>query len=339
MASLHPKNMSHGTFSVAAALVGNAVITVAKFIGFYISGSSALFSEAVHSFADTMNQSLLLIGIKKSGKRADDKYAYGYGQERFLWALISACGIFFLGAGVTAYNGIEVLLHPRPLELNPLIYFILTVSFIIETSTFYIALKELRHSGGEKKIRELLKTGDPTVIAVLYEDFVALIGVLVAFTSITLSLVTQKYYWDAIGSVIIGVMLAVVAILLINKNRSYLIKKSIPEEVKDRIIELLEADSTIERVLDFKSSVLDINHYRIKCEVEFNGSALLAEESLSDNLRTDFDRSNGDFEEFKKLFVGYLDRVPRLIGKRIDQIEKMIKNEFPEVVHIDIEIN
>ena len=328
-----------GLVPVAAAIIGNTVIMAIKFVGFLVSGSSALFSEAVHSVADTLNQIFLLVGIKKSLRKADKEYAYGYGQERFFWALISACCIFFLGAGITTYNGISSLIHPEKLEINFLVYLILAVSFTVESFTFYVAWQELKSSGAEKKLKLLFKEGDPSTIAVLFEDGVALIGVAAAFVGILLTHTTGKYYWDGLSSIFIGLMLGVMAIILINKNRGFLIKKSIPDEVKEKIIEIMLADPVIEKVLDFKSSVLDINQFRIKCEVEFNGPALLKEILGGSTLKEEFTEVNNNFEEFKKFFVDYADRVPRVIGRKIDQLEKKIKNEVPESVHIDIEIN
>lgn len=333
------KKNAQGLVSVAAALAGNSVITIAKFAGFFMSGSSALFSEAIHSFADTLNQSFLLIGIKKSAKKPDKEYAYGYGQERFLWALISACGIFFLGAGVTVYHGINFLLAGKISELNLVTFIILIVSFLIEVMTFYTAAKELKNSDRKASLGELLANGDPTTIAVIYEDGIALLGVLVAIASISLTKLTGKYYWDGIGSIVIGLMLGVMAIVLIKKNRSFLMKRAIPEELREKIVEIMLSDPAIEKVLDFKSSILDIGQYRVKCEVEFNGSALLSEEYLGGALREEFNQTSGDYEEFKKFFVENLDRVPRLIGKKIDAIERNVKETVPQVVHIDIEIN
>lgn len=334
-----PDKKIRGFVSVFAAILGNLTVTVIKFIGFFISGSSTMFSEGVHSFADTMNQTLLMIGIKRSRKRADAEFSYGYGQERFLWALISACGIFFLGAGVTTYHGINYLLENRAAEMNYLIFLILAASFAIEAVTFLIALRELKRSDRGATWRELLRDGDPTTIAVVFEDGVALLGVLIALSSVTLTRLTGQHYWDGIGSIVIGLALGVMAIVLINKNRSYLIKRSIPEEYKEKIIEVLRSDPAIEKILDFKSSIIDVGHYRVKCEVEFNGSALLSEEYLGGSLEEDYKMVGGDFEEFKKFLVGYLDRVPRVMGKKIDEIERKVKEAVPQAAHIDIEIN
>jgi zinc transporter 9 len=328
-----------GTLSVKYALAGNAFITGLKFFGFFVSGSGALLSEAIHSFADTANQSLLLVGIKRSTKKATKEFSYGYGKERFLWALISACGIFFVGAGATIYQGINGLIHPEHVEVNYIVFVILAVSFVIESITFIIAYRELRRVSGRMKLKKALKQGDPATIAVLYEDGIAVLGVSVAFVSILLTKITGAYYWDSIGSLAIGLMLAIMAIMLINKNRGLLLEKAIPEEIKDRIIEILEEDPAIEKVMDFRSAIMDVGKYRIKCDVEFNGNALAKEMFARGVLHEEYDLVKDDYQEFIKFCVEYIDRVPRMVGSHIDKIEKRIQSEFPEVVHIDIELN
>src|SRR3989344_3336238 len=120
----------HGFVSVVVALVGNFVITILKTIGFLASGSSSLFSEAIHSLADTANQALLMVGIVKSRRAPDEESSYGYGLERFFWALLSACGVFFVGAGVTVYHGVTTLLHPEELSFNPQVFVILVIAFV-----------------------------------------------------------------------------------------------------------------------------------------------------------------------------------------------------------------
>ncbi|MFZ2831587.1 MAG: cation diffusion facilitator family transporter [Minisyncoccia bacterium] len=330
-----------GFVSVVSALVGNFIITILKTIGFLASGSSALFSEAVHSLADTANQALLMVGIVKSRRAPDEDSSYGYGLERFFWALLSACGVFFVGAGITIYHGVETILHPEELFFKPEIFIILAVSFIVEFITFSIALRELWKEKGEgnSTLSEIFRDGDPTVLAVVYEDGVAVFGVFVAVVSIGLSYWTGNPRWDAGGSIIIGLLLAWVAVVLILKNKRFLVEKSIPEEVRERIIEMLVADPMIERVYDFKSSVVEIGKYRAKCEVEVNGSALFRETSNGGMLKEDYENIKGDYNEFVRFCVEYTDRVPRVIGTRIDELEARIKEEIPAVRHIDIEIN
>jgi len=327
-----------GLLPVVSALVGNSLVVIIKFIGFAVSGSGVMFSEAIHSFADTSNQALLLIGIERSKKKADTEYSYGYGQERFLWALISACGIFFVGSGITIYHGINSLLHIEPVTLNLLVFVILAISFIFEGTTFLIAIRELKERN-KGEFKKCLKNGDPTTLAVIFEDGVAVLGIVIAFLCILLTKFTGSLYWDSFGSIIIGVLLGVVAIVLINKNRGYLIGKNIPEDMKERIIEIMEADPMIEKVLDFKSSILDIGQYQIKCEVEFNGHLLIKELCRNESLKSEYETIKNDYDYFLKFCVNYVDRVPRLVGNKIDEIEAKIKKEIPELRHIDIEIN
>lgn len=331
----HPR----GLFPVLAALSGNFVLMVAKFFGFAVSGSATMFSEGVHSLADTMNQGLLLVGIRRSLRVADEEHTYGYGHERFVWALISASGVFFVGAGVTIYKGISSLVEPEIIVISPLIFIILGISLFVEVGTFLIAFMELKKNSNGASIREALRDGDPVTISVLYEDGVAVLGVLIALLSITYSYYTHTSYGDAVGSIVIGLMLAWVAIVLINKNREFLTGKAMPEDLKDELIKLLEAEPSIEKVIDFKSTSINIGEYRIKCEVEFNGPALLKEIREAGDLRDDFDSAREDYGEFVRFCAEFIDRIPRLMGNKIDEIEKKIQMEFPGVKHIDIEIN
>lgn len=333
------KNNSHGFVSVLAALGGNVFIMIIKWIGFFLTGSGALFSEAVHSVADVFNQSLLMVGIQRSHRPSNSKHPYGFGNERFFWALISACSIFFVGAGVTVYHGVMSLVHAEHISVTRLAYIILAISFLIEGVTFFIALKELMRGNKKRDVIGLIKEGDPTTVAVLLEDGVAVLGVIVAFLSIYLSKVTGNQVWDSVGSILIGAMLGVMAILLIAKNRSYLIKKSMPEEIKERVIELLEADPAIEKVIDFKSTIMDVEKYHIKCEVEFNGSALMHKMYRPKALKTEYAEIKEDYNEFLRFCVDYADRVPRMIGNSIDEVEAKIKKEIPQIRHIDIEVN
>lgn len=329
----------HGFLPVLAALVGNFSLTFLKLVGFFISGSAAMFSEAIHSLADTMNQALLMVGIRRSQKVADEDFAYGYGSERFVWALISACGVFFVGAGITIYKGIDAMLHPEAIVISTWVFIILAASFVVELATFLLALRELKRVNREVSLAEALREGDPTTIAILYEDGAAILGVFLASLGIILSYYTHDARFDAIGSIAVGILLAVIAVMLINKNRAFLVGKAIPEELKEEIIELLEAEPAIEKVIDFKSSIINIGEYRIKCEVEFNGPALLKEIRAAGDIRDEYEAIKDDYDEFVRFCVDYVDRVPRLMGNKIDEIEKKIQREIPGVKHIDIEIN
>ncbi len=334
-----PLTKTQGFWPVVLAIAGNVFVAFIKFAVAIASGSSVLFSEAVHSAADTLNELFLLVGLQKSLKKADDRFEYGYGNERFFWALISACGIFFAGAGVTAWSGISTLLDPKPLAFSQAMFLVLVVSFVVEFSTLLVALRHLRIQFPELSWRERVGHADSATLAVLLEDSVAVLGVFVAAISITLSYYTGNRMWDGAGSLFIAALLAGVAVTLIIKNRPHLLGLAMPDELRENIITLIEADPAIEKVIDFKSSMVALGSYRIKCEVEFNGPSLLREAYRDRGMREQYEEVQHDFEEFKKFLSEYADRIPRLMGKRIDTIEVRIRERFPSVRNIDIEIN
>ncbi|MDZ4226918.1 MAG: cation diffusion facilitator family transporter [Patescibacteria group bacterium] len=328
-----------GFVPVALAIAGNAFVTVIKFAAALASGSSVMLSEAVHSTADTLNQVLLLIGLRRSLKKPDEEFEYGYGNERFFWALISACGVFFVGAGVTVYQGVTALVHPEPIEFSSLIFIVLVVALLVETYTFYRAALELRTHTPDVSWRERVRHADPATLAVYLEDAVAVLGVLIAAVAIALSYITGSSTWDAWGSIAIGALLAVTAIVLIVKNRAYLVGRVMPEEMQRAVRAIIAADPAVEKIVDFKSATMGFGVYRIKFELELNGSALLQSTYRDAALRAEYEEVNDDFEAFKKFCVDYADRIPRLIGRKVDEWEAVIKKRYPGVRHIDIEVN
>lgn len=329
-----------GNKSVISALIGNALVTIMKTIIAITSLSASMFAESVHSFADTLNQSLLLVGLKRSKKLADNSRGYGYGIERFFWSLISACGILFIGAGVTIYHSVNSFIHPS--DVQNFSYFtilVLCLAFIIEGTTLFIALQELKGQGREKFSMKIFTDADPVTLAVVYEDSAAILGVIVALVAQFLMYFTKNNVYDSIGGIIVGIILGVLAILLIVKNHHYIIGKSLDENVSGEIIELLLADPCIEHVSEFKSVAVDVNKYRIFATVEWNGSPLYEEIYETGDLKEEFDEIKNDFKKFTKLMFKTTDRIPRLVGKHIDKIEKKITDKFPQIVYVDIEIN
>ena len=335
--------MSHrveGSRSVVVALFGNIFVTIIKTIVAVFSSSASMFAESVHSLADTLNQSLLLIGLKRSKKPADKSRGYGYGIERFFWSLISACGILFIGAGVTVYHSVDSLIHHSANNIHDFNYYIiltLCVAFVVEGITLLIALKELR--GKRKLSLKIFDDVDPVTLAVVYEDGAAVLGVIVALIAQFLMHFTANNVYDSIGGIIVGLILAFLAILLIVKNHQYIIGKSLDKNTTEEIIEFLLEDPCIENILDFKSVAVDINKYRIYATVEWNGSPLYEEIYDAGDLKEEFDTIKNDFRKFAKLMFKTTDRIPRLVGSHIDKIEKKIKEKFPQISYVDIEIN
>ena len=328
-----------GFLPVTAAIVGNALVTIAKFGASLASGSSVMFSEAIHSAADTLNQVLLLIGLRRSLKKPDESFEYGYGNERFFWALISACGVFFVGAGVTAYKGITSFLVPPAIEFSPVVFIVLFVAFVVELYTFRIAALALKRAWPHAGFFERSRLADPMTLAVYLEDAVAVAGVVIAAFAIGASYYTGNPDWDAAGSIVISLFLAATAVVLIVKNRSFLLGRAMPEELQEKVLEIFKKDPAIERVIDFKSTTIDWGVYRIKCEIDFNGGSLLRAAYRGKRMPEQYEELKNDYEAFKRFSADYADRISRLIGKKIDEIEARVKKAHPEIRHIDIEIN
>lgn len=330
---------THGNRSVTAALVGNIFVTILKTIVAIVSGSASMFAESVHSFADTLNQSLLLIGLKRSRRPADESRGYGYGIERFFWSLISACGILFIGAGITIYHSIDSLMdHTHAIhEFNYLSICVLVLAFIVESVTLFVALRELK--AGRKFSLKIFADADPVTLAVVYEDGAAVLGVLVVLLAQMAVYLTGNYIYDPIAGIIVGLILGFLAIILIKKNHGYIIGKSLDEETTEEVIEFLLKDPCVENISEFKSVAIDVNKYRIYTTVEWNGSPLYGEIYEEGDLKEEFDNIKDDFKEFTKLMFRTTDRIPRLVGNHIDKIEKQIREEFPQIAYIDIEIN
>lgn len=335
--------MSHkvqGNRSVIAALLGNTFVTIIKTIVAVFSGSASMFAESVHSFADTLNQSFLLIGLKRSKKPADKYRGYGYGIERFFWSLISACGILFIGAGVTIYHSIDSLIHHYDSNIYDFNYFsivVLCIAFVVEGITLIIAFRELK--GRRKFSKKIFIDADPVILAIVYEDSAAVLGVIVALVAQFLMYFTGNNTYDSIGGIIVGLILGFLAIILIVKNHQYIIGKSLDKETTEEIIEFLLKDPCIENISEFKSVAVDINKYRIYTTVEWNGTPLYEEIYEAGDLKEEFDGIKNDFKEFTKLMFKTTDRIPRLMGNHIDKIEKKIIEKFPQIAYVDIEIN
>jgi zinc transporter 9 len=332
-------NYTQGKKSVMAALLGNTFVTIVKAGVFFVSGSVSMFAEAIHSFADTLNQSLLLVGINRSLKPADSVRGYGYGIERFFWSLISACGILFIGSGVAIYHSVYSLFHAGEVvtEFSVLSLAVLILALIIESFTLYFAINELQKK--RKFSFKIFEDADPILLAIIYEDSVAVVGVVIAIIAQWLTYVTGSIVYDAVGGILIGLVLGFLSVLLIIKNHQYIIGKALSKEITEEVIETLEADPCVEKIIEFKSVAIDIGKYRIFATVEWNGSPLYEEIYEAGDLKMEFDEVKKDFKKFAKLMFKTTDRIPRLVGNHIDTIEKNIVAKFPQIAYVDIEIN
>jgi cation diffusion facilitator family transporter len=222
--------------AIYGAMAANLVITVTKFAAAIVSGSSAMLSEAIHSLVDTGNQLLLLLGLKKSRKPADDDHPFGHGKELYFWSLIVAIALFGVGGGMSAYEGISHLLRPHPLADPKWNYLVLGVAFVFDGGSWVIALRELLPTIRKDGLRKtLLGTKDPSVLTILCEDSADLVGILVAFCGVYLGHRLNSPRADGIAAVVIGLVLAAVSVFLVYQSKRLLLGESADPEVVESI--------------------------------------------------------------------------------------------------------
>jgi cation diffusion facilitator family transporter len=217
--------MAHGsTFIIYAALVGNALIAVTKFVAAGLTGSAAMMAEGIHSLVDTGNQGLLLYGLRRGRQPADERFPFGHGKEIYFWSFVVAILIFGLGAGVSMYEGVHRVLHPEPITRPMVNYIVLAFAMLFEGAAWCLALREFRKQQHGRGIRETVRASkDPTTFVVLFEDTAALLGLVVAGVGLTLSQVLDLPVFDGIASIGIGCILAFTAAWLAKRTKSLLI--------------------------------------------------------------------------------------------------------------------
>lgn len=321
--------------AVWLALFGNGFLTVVKFFAFAMSGSGAMFSEAIHSLADTANQGLLAIGIKRSEKPANALFPYGFGGERYLFALLSAVGIFVLGCGVTLYHGVHMLLEPGELHLSWHLFAVLGLSLVVDGFVLYKAIAAVHSERGKRGFFEHVKhSGDPTVAAVLLEDGVACLGVLIALGALGVSQLTGSTLPDAVATLIIGAMMGGVAIWLGIQNRELIVGRAIPLGTQAKVLEWLLKQPSVDNVSDVRSRVVGAGSYRLKVDVDWNGAAIAAPLGVWVEEQAGELADSGGRARFTAAFGA---RYQEALAAEIDRIEAELQRRFPELHFLDFE--
>jgi cation diffusion facilitator family transporter len=247
---------SGGTKAILAALGANAGIAVAKFVGFLVTGSSSMLAESVHSLADTSNQGLLLLGQKQARRRATREHPFGFGRERYFWSFVVALMLFTLGSVFALYEGIHKIEHPEPLTSPIVAVVILVVAIGLETYSFTTAIKESRKIKGDATWWQFIRQSrTPELPVVLLEDTGALLGLVFALAGVGLSELTGDPVWDGIGTVMIGALLGVIAIILIVEMKSLLIGEGATDRELTSILDALTG-GRVERVIHIRTQYL-----------------------------------------------------------------------------------
>ena len=245
------------TRAILAALAANAGIAAAKLVGYLITGSSSMLAESVHSVADTANQGLLLWGQRQARREADRLHPFGYGRSRYFYSFVVALVLFTLGSVFALYEGYHKISHPEPLTSAPVAIAILVVAIGLESYSFRTAIVESRPLKGSSGWWRFIRTSrSPELPVVLLEDAGALIGLLFALIGVGLTLLTGNAVWDGIGTVGIGALLGVIAVILMVEMHSLLIGEGATPEQHRAIHEALEGTSHVDRVIHLRTQYL-----------------------------------------------------------------------------------
>jgi cation diffusion facilitator family transporter len=236
MAASRKRSDSSSTLlTVVIAFAANALVAAAKSVAAALTGSASMTAEAAHSWADTGNQVFLFLAERRSQRPRDTGHPMGYGREAYVWSMFAAFGLFTAGAVVSIMHGIQQIIEPEPASDFLIAYVVLAVAFVLEGFSFVQAFRQTRKAARKlerRTLEQVLVSSDPTLRAVFAEDAAALVGLVIAFTGVFLHQVTGSPLPDAVGSIVVGVLLAVVAVVLIDRNRRFLAGQGVTPDIE-----------------------------------------------------------------------------------------------------------
>lgn len=256
--------------AIVAAMVANAGIAVAKFVAFLVTGSASMLAESVHSVADTANQGLLILGSNKARRIADDQHQFGYGRERFFWAFVVAMVLFALGGAYSIFEGIEKVRHPHRLDSLGWAIGVLILAIILEGFSFRTAVLESRKVKGDRTWWQFIRTSrSPELPVVLLEDAGALAGLVFALFGVGLAGLTGDEFWDGIGTLAIGSLLVIIAIVLSVEMKSLLIGEAAIESHVTALTSAVSLNRNVARLIDLRTQHIGPEELLVAGKVEF----------------------------------------------------------------------
>jgi cation diffusion facilitator family transporter len=245
------KQVDQSLLTVLVAFLANLLIAIAKSVAAAITASASMLAEAAHSWADAGNEILLLIADRRSDRGRDSGHPMGFGREAYVWSMFAAFGLFTAGAVVSIWHGIQELLKPEEASNYLVAYVVLAIAFVLEGISFIQAMTQARRMAAvrDRSVPSfVLNTSNPTLRAVVAEDAAALIGIAIATAGIALHQITGSVIPDAIGSILVGVLLGIVAVVLIDRNRRFLVGETVTSEVRQKVLQNLLDRPDIDRI-------------------------------------------------------------------------------------------
>ncbi len=245
------KKVDQSLLTVLVAFLANLLIAIAKSVAAVITASASMLAEAAHSWADAGNEILLLIADRRSDRGRDSGHPMGFGREAYVWSMFAAFGLFTAGAVVSIWHGIQELLKPEEASNYLVAYVVLAIAFVLEGISFIQAMTQARRMAAvrDRSVPSfVLNTSNPTLRAVVAEDAAALIGIAIATAGVALHQITGSVIPDAIGSILVGVLLGIVAVVLIDRNRRFLVGETVTSEVRQKVLQNLLDRPDIDRI-------------------------------------------------------------------------------------------
>lgn len=270
---------SGGGKAILAAFLANMGIAVAKFIAWFISGSASMLAEAIHSVADSGNQLLLMLGGRRAKKRADREHPFGYGRERYVYAFVVAIILFSVGGLFSIYEGVEKLTHPHELSNYWIPIAVLVIAIVLESFSLRTAVRESNHvrARGQSWVSFVRHAKAPELPVVLLEDIAALTGLVFALFGVGMTFLTGNPIFDAIGTLMIGTLLILVAITLGIETKSLLVGEGATDADHDRIVDAIAAGSEVEKLIHIKTLYLGPDELLVAAKLGFASDRPLGE--------------------------------------------------------------
>jgi cation diffusion facilitator family transporter len=257
--------------AVIAAVVGNLLVAIIKFVAAGLTGSSAMVAEGIHSLVDTGNGGLVLLGMKRSQAPADEQHPFGHGKSLYFWTLIVAISIFGIGGGMSLYEGISYLQHPSALGNPWPNYIVLAIAFLVEGSAFFVAMREFNAARGERGAFDFIRNAkDPSLFTIVFEDSAAMLGLIVAFLGVFLGHLFKNPYFDGAASIVIGLILMGVAFLLARESKGLLVGEGVEPAVLAAMRALVSADESVRAVGAIRTIYLGPSDLLVNLDAAFD---------------------------------------------------------------------